>query len=621
MMFATNATPQRPTVSKMSIHNLEAWADAIQKQPVVTNLNPEFQTTVAVFKLEGADVASYLQRRTSNDVLALAVGEGHANTFLDKKAYLQTVFSLHRVATETFYALVPNAVATAFEQEVLKFKIMETFTCVNETEHWQVMAEVVFQSSPQTTTVANNICTVPVANSTVSAYQIQQPFWIMGNTASNNYTSTVWLIPQSSPVASCIHVETANQLPLETFQLLQHLWGVPQWGTELSPQIQLPETGLEHWCVSYTKGCFLGQETVARVRTYGGVQQTLMGIKLTGLPNSQAIQLPCHILQDSKKIVTLTSGVWEETTQTYYALGYVGRAFRLPSGYHTEGCSINSPDNGDLSVCFEVILLPFEEVVGNSANTPLATTEKATRLHELAMTQFVENHTEEALHTLDTLLSQYPHFLPAYETKGVLLSRLSRFEEAITTMEQLLTKNDKHVMAYTNLSIFWLKLGDKDQAEHFKAKATSVAMGLKMAEAMAKKAATASNLPTHPTATDAATLQAHQQRLMEKITLFKHALEFSPTDALAYYGLGTTYLELHQFEAAATALQEAITLNPKHSQAYVLLAETYYTLHQFEAAAHVITTGITVASTRGDLQPLAQLKTLQAKVTPLCPNH
>jgi cytochrome c-type biogenesis protein CcmH/NrfG len=142
-------------------------------------------------------------------------------------------------------------------------------------------------------------------------------------------------------------------------------------------------------------------------------------------------------------------------------------------------------------------------------------------------------------------------------------------------------------------------------------------MGLKMAEAMAKKAAMQQQ-ESAPIAevSEADALSNHQKKLEEKIALFQHALQFAPTDALAHYGLGTTYLELHQLEAAASALEQAVTFNPKHSQAYLQWAETLFALQHFQATAEVLASGIPVASLRGDLQPLAQMKTLQEKVVP-----
>ena len=580
---------------------------------------------VSVFKLAGADVAGYLQRRTSNDVLALAIGQGQANTFLDKKAYVQAVFSLHRVEETVFYALVPSVLATQFQEEVNRFKIMEQFTCVDETPQWQVLAH--FGGAP--TGLAEKKANA-IDPTTSGGYQITAPFWVFGSQGLL-LNASVSLVPNNQPVPVA---EKTTSLSLTTFNALQCLWGVPHWGRDLTHETQLPETGLEHDTVSYTKGCFLGQETVARVRTYGGIQQTLMGVKITpkNLTELQfatflstSVQSPWYLFHEDKRMAEITSGVLDESAQTLYGLAYINRAFRLP-GVQAQTFTLKNAENHEMAVSLEITLLPFAEGLPANAKTTAndpspSQHQQAQRLHELAMSHFVENRTEEALLVLSQLLETYPDFLAAYETKGVLLSRLSRFEEAIATMHQLLEKNDKHVMAYTNLSIFWLKLNDKDQAEHYKAKATSVAMGLKMAEAMAKKAALqqkSAETQAIPVSveTEAEALANHKKKLEEKITLFQHALQFAPTDSLAYYGLGTTYLELHQLEAAATAFEQAVTLNPKHSQGYLQWAETLFALQQYQAVASVLANGIPVASTRGDLQPLAQMKTLQEKISP-----
>jgi folate-binding protein YgfZ len=540
---------------------------------------------------------------------------------------MQAVFSLHRAEESTFYALVPAGLTSHFEQEMNRFKIMEQFICINETQQWQVFGQ--FGGSIPATITPEKANSIKVSPS--SGFEIIAPFWVFGSqTAPLN--ARLWLVPANQ---SWAEQPPSAPLDLATFQVLQRLWGVPQWGIEFTQQTQLPELGLEHWLVSYTKGCFLGQETVARVRTYGGVQQTLMGVKITPKSNQNfdftafltaQEATPWHLFCEQKGMGTITSGVLDVATQTLYGLAYLNRAFRLPGMQSQPFTLKNNADGQEHVVSLEITLLPFSEGIAHHAKnaTPdvlaSAQGQPAQRLHEVAMAHFVENRPEEALLVLNELLAHYPDFLEAYETKGVLLSRMGRYEEAIATMHQLLEKNEKHVMAYTNLSIFWLKLEDKEQAEHYKAKATSVAMGLKMAEAMAKKAALQPMADAQSTVMDAQTateaLIEHQKKLVEKIALFQHALQFSPTDSLAHYGLGTTYLELHQLDAAAAAFEQAVTLNPKHSQGYLQWAETLFALQQFQQVATVLATGIPVASTRGDLQPLAQMKRLQEKISP-----
>jgi len=57
--------------------------------------------------------------------------------------------------------------------------------------------------------------------------------------------------------------------------------GIPRFGRDFGPQNFPQETGAED-AVSYTKGCYLGQEVVARIHYRGGVQKTLCGLVFDG---------------------------------------------------------------------------------------------------------------------------------------------------------------------------------------------------------------------------------------------------------------------------------------------------------------------------------------------------
>lgn len=56
--------------------------------------------------------------------------------------------------------------------------------------------------------------------------------------------------------------------------------GFPAWGAELSDTVLPPEVGIDGAAISYTKGCYIGQETIARMRTYGHPNRTLVGVRL-----------------------------------------------------------------------------------------------------------------------------------------------------------------------------------------------------------------------------------------------------------------------------------------------------------------------------------------------------
>ncbi|HEY9771233.1 MAG TPA: folate-binding protein [Coleofasciculaceae cyanobacterium] len=91
--------------------------------------------------------------------------------------------------------------------------------------------------------------------------------------------------------------------------------GRPVPNRELTEDYNPLEAGL--WqTISFDKGCYIGQETIARLNTYNGVKQKLWGIKL-----SQPVALQTPIILNDSKVGVLTS--YTATSSGYYGLGYV----------------------------------------------------------------------------------------------------------------------------------------------------------------------------------------------------------------------------------------------------------------------------------------------------------
>lgn len=81
--------------------------------------------------------------------------------------------------------------------------------------------------------------------------------------------------------------------------------GVPAIPTELGPGDLPPEGGLEQDAISYTKGCYLGQEVMARLRSMGQVRRRLFVVETeTTLP---ATTLPAALFVEAKKVGELRS--------------------------------------------------------------------------------------------------------------------------------------------------------------------------------------------------------------------------------------------------------------------------------------------------------------------------
>jgi len=62
----------------------------------------------------------------------------------------------------------------------------------------------------------------------------------------------------------------------EEFEALRILRGIPRWPQELNASTFPPEAGLDARAMSYTKGCYIGQEILSRIRTTGKMPRTLL---------------------------------------------------------------------------------------------------------------------------------------------------------------------------------------------------------------------------------------------------------------------------------------------------------------------------------------------------------
>jgi len=82
--------------------------------------------------------------------------------------------------------------------------------------------------------------------------------------------------------------------------------GRPQFGDDFGSDHFPQEVGIAE-AVSYTKGCYLGQEVVARIHYRGGVQKQLRGLRLEAAAGAALPPLPLSLLLEGKEVGKLTS--------------------------------------------------------------------------------------------------------------------------------------------------------------------------------------------------------------------------------------------------------------------------------------------------------------------------
>ena len=100
--------------------------------------------------------------------------------------------------------------------------------------------------------------------------------------------------------------------------------GLPRYGADMD-ETNIPlECGLESRAVSYSKGCYIGQEVINRIHSVGHVNRELRGLRLTG----DLTGLPARgdkLFQGGREVGQVTSAVQSPALNTPIALGYVRR--------------------------------------------------------------------------------------------------------------------------------------------------------------------------------------------------------------------------------------------------------------------------------------------------------
>ncbi len=134
-----------------------------------------------------------------------------------------------------------------------------------------------------------------------------------------------------------------------TYEILRVEAGTPVYGVDIDDTNLPQETGRTERAISYTKGCYIGQETIARLRTYGHVNRLLVGLRIEG---DLVVPSGSRVYRDDKEVGKVTSSAVSPRFQGALALAYMRRGNESP-GVAVEIESADHRRSG------EVVALPF----------------------------------------------------------------------------------------------------------------------------------------------------------------------------------------------------------------------------------------------------------------------
>ena len=281
--------------------------------------------------VEGADRVRWLNGMLTNDVARLAPGRDRSGCY----ALLLTrigriVTDLHVLARDGAFWLECEAAAVAPLLATLgKFIIADDVRLSDASRAWERLA----LEGPATSALfAATVAQAPgLAPDSADAFEIAGTHVLVGAWGVSGEDALQLFVPagRSAALIEALRRAGAGHALLEadeeTLEILRIEAGTPRFGRELSEEVLPAEAGLAR-AISTSKGCYTGQEVVARMATRGEASHALVGLALAGesVPAAGAA-----VSAQGARIGELTSAARSASAGTI-ALAYVRRAHAAP---------------------------------------------------------------------------------------------------------------------------------------------------------------------------------------------------------------------------------------------------------------------------------------------------
>jgi folate-binding protein YgfZ len=230
--------------------------------------------------LTGPDVADYLQGQLTNDIEALALGEGCYAALLDRKGHIQADMRVLRPAeNEISIDTEPEALAVARRH-------LDTYKIGREVQLEDVTGDRALLSliGPRSAEVAGS---PPLPEHACEELFVLGVDCIAAGTAGG--IDLMALSGDAERLRAALTEAGAAEVGPEAVEVLRIEAGTPRFGAEMGAGTMPAEAGIVERAVSFDKGCYIGQEPVARLHYRGRPNRLLRGLRLSAPAGAGAI--------------------------------------------------------------------------------------------------------------------------------------------------------------------------------------------------------------------------------------------------------------------------------------------------------------------------------------------
>ena len=288
-----------------------------------------------VLKVTGEDALDLINRLSTNEVEEMAAGSGLSTVLTTNKGRVVDLLTM-------FYLPDHWLVLTSSGNQQKVIDWIEDFTFGEEIEVEDVTAETVVLTivGPRAPDIMHTLTqadfsALPIHHSVQTMISATEVLVSKADPALGE--AFTLLAPIASARALSAEILAAGEafdmreMDADSYEAFRIAVGVPAYGPELGEEVNPLEAGL--WdSVSFTKGCYVGQEVVARLNTYEKVKRYLA---MLSLEEGAIPDVGAPLAVDGKDAGKLTSVSPIPISGRRPALGYVRKAYAKPEAAFT----------------------------------------------------------------------------------------------------------------------------------------------------------------------------------------------------------------------------------------------------------------------------------------------
>jgi folate-binding protein YgfZ len=282
----------------------------------------------AYLEFTGPDRVRFLNAILTNDIKGLAENHANVSLFLNPQGHIQAEIETHALADKLFcvsHAMIREQLVPALDRYI----IMDDVTLTDRTTDYGTLA----LEGPRAAEIVEKLAGVRLGELESRKVSVQGiTCRAVRRTPGKDASAEFLLLRENLEQFWKILLDAAREhgggpvgyKALNTVRLEQ---GIPWYGYDFGEK-QIPhEVGLEHSHISYTKGCYTGQEIVERVRSRGQVNRVRVSLRFE---KGGTVEPNAVLLTEGKEVGYVTRTGFSAAAKAIIGMGYVRREKAAP---------------------------------------------------------------------------------------------------------------------------------------------------------------------------------------------------------------------------------------------------------------------------------------------------